>query len=62
MSLNNIISPFLQNISESGGLESVIRYDQGLKSGIYVFHGVLTNRYIGEWYNLPHTDINLLVF
>lgn len=62
MSINNIISPFLQNISESGGLESVIRYDQGLKSGIYVFHGVLTNRYIGEWYNLPHTDINLLVF
>lgn len=62
MSLSNIVTPFLLNIAESGGIESVIRYDRGLKSGIYVYHGVLTNRHIGDWFNLPHTDINLLVF
>lgn len=62
MSISNITTPFLLNISESGGIESVIRYERGLRSGVYMYHGVLTNRSIGEWYDLPHTDINLLVF
>lgn len=62
MSLSNIVTPFLLNIAESGGLESVIRYERGLRSGVYMYHGILTNRSIGEWFDLPHTDINLLVF
>jgi len=62
MSLSNIITPFLINVAESGGIESVIRYEKGLRSGVYLYHGVLTNRGIGEWFNMPFTDINLLVF
>jgi alanine dehydrogenase len=62
MSLSNILTPFLINVAESGGIESVIRYEKGLKSGVYLYHGVLTNRGIGEWFDLPFTDINLLVF
>lgn len=62
MSLSNILTPFLINVAESGGIESVIRYEKGLKSGVYLYHGVLTNREIGEWFDIPFTDINLLVF
>jgi len=62
VSISNIFSPYLLQISESGGLEQAIRNDKGLKNGIYSYHGVLTNKAIGEWFDLSYRDINLLVF
>lgn len=62
MSISNIISPFLLQIAEDGGIESAIRCNRGLKNGIYFYHGLLTNKAIGDWFNIEHRDINLLVF
>lgn len=62
MSISNIISPFLLQIAEDGGIESAIRCNRGLKNGIYFYHGLLTNKAIGDWFNIDHRDINLLVF
>lgn len=62
MSISNIISPFLLQIADDGGLESAIRCNRGLKNGIYFYHGLLTNKSIADWFNLEHRDINLLVF
>ncbi|MGV3459073.1 MAG: alanine dehydrogenase [Flavobacterium sp.] len=62
MSISNIISPFLLQIAEDGGIESAIRCNAGLKHGIYNYHGLLTNRSIADWFNLKYADINLIVF
>jgi alanine dehydrogenase len=62
LSLSNIITPFLLQIAEDGGLESAIRCNKGLKNGVYLYYGILTNKTIGEWFNLPDRDINLIVF
>lgn len=62
LSLSNIITPFLIQIAEDGGLESAIRCNKGLKNGVYLYHGILTNKAIGEWFNIPDSDINLIVF
>ncbi|KAB1157876.1 alanine dehydrogenase [Flavobacterium luteum] len=62
LSLSNIITPFLIQIADDGGLESAIRIDKGLKNGVYLYHGILTNKAIGEWFNIPDSDINLIVF
>lgn len=62
LSISNIITPYLLKIAEDGGLESAIRCDKGLKNGVYTYHGILTNRAIGEWFDLPNNDINLIVF
>lgn len=62
MSISNIITPFLLQIADDGGLESAIRCNRGLKNGIYFYHGLLTNKSIADWFNLEHRDINLLVF
>lgn len=62
VSLSNIVTPFLLQIGDDGGLENAIRKDHGLKSGVYLYHGILTNKSIGEWFNLPESDINLIVF
>ena len=62
MSISNIITPFLLNIAEDGGIESAIRCNRGLKNGIYFYHGLLTNKSIADWFHLEHRDINLIVF
>ena len=62
LSISNIITPFLLQIAEDGGIEKAIRYNIGLKNGVYTYHGILTNKAIGEWFNLNYSDINLIVF
>jgi alanine dehydrogenase len=62
LSISNIITPYLLQVAENGGIESAIRMDKGLKNGVYLYHGILTNKVIGEWFNLPDNDINLIVF
>lgn len=61
MSISNIISPFLLQMADDGGIESSIRCNPGLKNGIYYYHGVLTNRSIGDWFSLVYRDINLFL-
>ncbi len=62
LSISNIITPYLMQIADDGGIESAIRCDKGLKNGVYMYHGILTNKAIGQWFNLPNNDINLIVF
>ena len=62
LSISNIISPFLLQMADDGGIESAIRCNAGLKHGIYFYHGRLTNSSIAEWFSLDSTDINLIVF
>jgi len=61
-SISNIFTPYLLKIADDGGLEHSIRMDRGLKNGLYFYHGILTNRSVGEWFDLKHSDINLLIF
>ena len=62
LSISNIFTPYLLQIAEDGGIESAIRCNSGLKHGIYYYHGILTNKAIGDWFGLPNSDINLIVF
>ncbi len=62
LSISNIITPSLIQIAEDGGMENAIRMNKGLKNGVYMYHGILTNKAIGDWFNLPVSDINLIVF
>jgi alanine dehydrogenase len=62
LSISNIITPYLLQIAEDGGIESALRCNKGLKNGVYLYHGILTNKAIGDWFDLPINDINLIVF
>lgn len=62
LSISNIITPYLLQIAEDGGIESAIRCNKGLKNGVYLYHGILTNKAIGDWFDLSNSDINLIVF
>jgi alanine dehydrogenase len=62
LSISNILTPYLIQIAEDGGVESAIRCNRGLKNGLYFYHGILTSKSIGDWFDLPNSDINLIVF
>jgi alanine dehydrogenase len=62
LSISNIITPYLLQIAEDGGIECAIRCNKGLRNGVYLYHGILTNKAIGDWFDLPDNDINLIVF
>ncbi len=62
VSISNIFSPIIQTIAEEGGIQHAIRFDKGLLSGMYLYKGILTNKSVGEWFDIPFTDPNLLLF
>ncbi|UOB17542.1 alanine dehydrogenase [Abyssalbus ytuae] len=62
VSISNIFTPYLLKIGEDGGLENSLRFDRGLRNGLYFYHGILTNKSVADWFGLSHRDINLLIF
>lgn len=61
LSISNIFTPYILNIGEEGGIENAARFDKSLKKGMYFYHGILTNKAVADWFNLPYRDINLLI-
>jgi len=61
ISISNIFTPYLLQIAEEGGVENAVRFDKGLKNGLYFYHGILTNRSVADWFDLSYRDINLLI-
>ncbi|RAJ12675.1 alanine dehydrogenase [Arenibacter echinorum] len=62
ISISNIFTPYLLKIGEDGGFENALRFDKGLRNGLYLYHGILTNKSVGEWFDLSYSDINFLIF
>jgi alanine dehydrogenase len=62
MAISNIITPFLINFSENGGLDGVLHQENILISGIYSYKGLITNQVIANWFNLDYRDIQLFIF
>ena len=61
VSISNIFTPYLLNIAEEGGFENTARFDKSLRNGMYFYHGILTNKTVADWFDLPFRDINLLI-
>ncbi len=59
--LSNVITPTIIDTGEFGGLEVMIKSYQGIQNGVYIYKGVLTNKYLADTFGLPYKDINLLL-
>ncbi|NNE55523.1 MAG: alanine dehydrogenase [Flavobacteriales bacterium] len=59
--LSNIFAPILLSMSEKGGVTGYIKAHQGIRSGVYLYRGTLTNEIIGEAFGLPYKDLDLLI-
>jgi alanine dehydrogenase len=61
IALSNIISPILVNIGNSGGIKPFLKANLGVRHGVYIYNGILTNEYMGNRFEIPPKDIDLLM-
>ena len=61
IALSNVINPILHEIAASGSFTSKLKSDIGLRHGVYMYNGILTNMVIGSQLGIPSQDINLLM-
>ncbi|MBL0070766.1 MAG: alanine dehydrogenase [Bacteroidetes bacterium] len=59
--LSNIFTPILINIGEEGGLDEFLWAHKTVRSGIYLYKGTVTNKFVSEHCRLPYRDLNLLM-
>lgn len=59
--LSNVLTPILVNIGEEGGIENLLRNNYGVRNGVYIYNGILTNKFLGETFKLPYKDLDLLM-
>ncbi len=59
--LSNILGQLIIEMGICGGINQLLRQHDGLRTGIYTYNGILTKESIGNKFNLPSRDINLLM-
>ena len=59
--LSNIFAPVIIGLGEGGGIDHCIKEVLSVRSGIYLYKGMLTNRYLAENFGLPYKDLDLLM-
>ena len=61
IAISNILSPIVISMGNSGGLKPLLKDKPGIRSGVYIYNGILTNDLIGNRFDLPSKDIDLLM-
>jgi len=61
IALSNIFNPLFQNIAEAGGIIQLLKNDRGIRNGVYLFNGILTNETLGQKYGAISKDLDLLI-
>jgi len=61
IALSNVFAPILTKIGDAGGIKNRLREDPGLRKGVYLFNGIVTNQVIGQRFGILSKDIDLLL-
>ena len=60
-SLSNVLAPILLKVGDGGGLQGMLLRSPNIRGGVYVYNGIITNKGIGGWFELPYKEIRLLL-
>jgi alanine dehydrogenase len=61
IAISNVFAPLLLRMGEAGGLKQFLKDDAGVRNGVYIYNGILTNNFIGKHFDIPSKDIDLLM-
>jgi alanine dehydrogenase len=59
--LSNIFAPTLMEMGEEGGIANLVGVNKGIRAGVYMYHGTVTNETIGTQFELPWKPLELLI-
>lgn len=60
--LTNIFTPILLEMGEMGSMMNLIWNRPGVRKAVYLYQGALTNKDIGERFNMTPKDLELIAF
>jgi alanine dehydrogenase len=61
IALSNVFRPLMQDIADAGGVTQMLKFNNGLRSGVYIYNGILTSEVLGQKFGILSKDINLLL-
>ncbi|WP_159518721.1 alanine dehydrogenase [Sunxiuqinia indica] len=61
IALSNVLTPIIIAIGESGGVQNYIKQSNGIRKGVYIYNGILTNKDLGDKLHIASKDIDLLL-
>jgi len=61
IAISNVFAPLLQRMGESGEVKQFLKDDKGVRNGVYIFNGILTNNFIGNHFDIPSKDLDLFL-
>jgi alanine dehydrogenase len=61
IAVSNILTSMLLRAGDTGGVEGLLTAHHGLRNGVYIYKGALTNEYLGRRFGIKHTDLDLLI-
>ncbi|MFT4755019.1 MAG: alanine dehydrogenase [Salibacteraceae bacterium] len=61
IALNNIFVPIMLNIGREAGIDNLIKQDEGIRNGVYLYKGMMTNKFLSDTYGIPFKDLDLLI-
>ncbi|MCU0461903.1 MAG: alanine dehydrogenase [Bacteroidales bacterium] len=61
IAMSNIFAPLLQILAESGGITQLLKNDLGVRNGVYLYNGILTNETLGQKFGMLSKDLDLLL-
>jgi alanine dehydrogenase len=59
--LSNVFTPILLSMGEEGGIDNMLWEDTGVRRGVYLYKGHVTNRYISDLFKLPYKEMDLIM-
>lgn len=59
--ISNFFAPMLLKAGELGGIENLLTSDFYFRQGVYLYNGTLTNKVIGDCFDISYQDIDLLM-
>lgn len=59
--MSNILTPFFLEAAGIQGIEAMIQRYPGLRNGVYLYKGCVTNKYLSERFQMKYTDIDLIL-
>lgn len=61
IAISNVFTPLILGFSELGTTGNHLKKNVGLRHGVYIYNGILTNEAIGQHLGIPSRDIDLLM-
>lgn len=59
--ISNVLMPILEKAADFGGFEPLLQQKQGIRNGVYLYKGLITNLSIAKRFQYKYTDINLIL-